>query len=83
MVVPNAQEAKTFWTDIWGQEVEHNNDATWLRKFKKNINGKNRLVRVQILQEKLNKILKKISNWKARGPDGVQKFWLKFFYQLT
>ena len=83
MVVPNAQEAKTFWTDIWGQEVEHNNDVTWLRKFKKNINGKNRLVLVQILQEKLKKILKKILNWKARGPDGVQKFWLKIFYQLT
>ena len=26
IVIPNAQEAKTFWTDIWGQEVEHNND---------------------------------------------------------
>ena len=79
MVVPNAQEAKTFWTDILSQEVEHNNDATWLREFKKNINGKNRLVQVQILQEKLKNILKKISNWKARGPDVVQKFWLKNF----
>ena len=79
MVVPNAQEAKTFWTDILSQEVEHNNDATWLREFKKNINGKNRLVPVQILQEKLKNILKKISNWKARGPDVVQKFWLKNF----
>ena len=23
IVIPNAQEAKTFWTDIWDQEVEH------------------------------------------------------------
>ena len=39
MVVPNAQEAKTFWTDIWGQEVEHKEDATWLREIKKDVNG--------------------------------------------
>ena len=24
IVIPDSQEAKTFWTDIWGQEVEHN-----------------------------------------------------------
>ena len=63
-VLPDAQEAKIFWTDIWGQE-EHNKDATWLRKIKKDMNGQ---------QEKLKKILKKISNRKAPGPDGVQRF---------
>ena len=30
IVIPDAQEAKTFWTEIWDQEVEHNKDATWL-----------------------------------------------------
>ena len=42
IVIPDAQEAKTFWTDIWGQEVEHNKDATWLREIKKDMNGKNK-----------------------------------------
>ena len=28
IVIPDAQEGKTFWTDIWGQEVEHNKNAT-------------------------------------------------------
>ena len=23
IVIPDAQEAKPFWTNIWGQEVEH------------------------------------------------------------
>ena len=74
IVILDAQEAKTFWTDIWCQEVEHNKDATWLREIKKYMNGKNKQARVQISQEKLKKILKKIPNWKAPGPDGVQGF---------
>ena len=37
IVIPDAQEAKTFWTDIWGKEVEHNKDATWLRVIKKDM----------------------------------------------
>ena len=27
--IPDAQEAKTFWTDIWGQQVELNKNAIW------------------------------------------------------
>ena len=48
IVIPDAQEAKTFWTDIWDQEVEHNKDATWLREIKKDVNGKNKQARVHI-----------------------------------
>ena len=40
IAMPDAQEAKTFWTNIWGQEVEHNKDATWLREIKKAMNEK-------------------------------------------
>ena len=28
IAIPDSQEAKTFWTNIWGQEAERNNDAT-------------------------------------------------------
>ena len=28
ILIPDAQEAKTFWTDIWDQEVEHDKNAT-------------------------------------------------------
>ena len=45
--------------------MEHNKDATWLREIKKDMNEKNKQARVQISQEKLKKILKKIPNWKA------------------
>ena len=32
---PEAQKAKTFRADIWGQKVKHNKDVTWLREIKK------------------------------------------------
>ena len=60
--MPDSQEAKTFWTNIWGQEAERNKDATQLRKIKKNMNGKNMQARTRFSQEKLKKILKKIPN---------------------
>ena len=82
IVMPDSQEAKIFWTDIWGQEVENNKDATLLREIKKDINGKNKQARVQILQENLKKILKEIPNWKAPGPDAIQGFWLKNFTSI-
>ena len=53
IIIPDAQEAKTFWTDIWGQEMEHDNDVTWLRESKKDMNEKNKQARVEILQEKI------------------------------
>ena len=42
IVIAETQEAKTFWTNIWGQEVEHNKYATWLKENKKDMNVKNK-----------------------------------------
>ena len=42
IVIPDVQEIKTFWRDIWGQDVEHSKDATWLREIKKDMNGNNK-----------------------------------------
>ena len=53
-----------------------------VKKIKKDMNGKNKRAQVQISQEKLMKILKKILNWKAPGPDGVQESRLKNFTSL-
>ena len=46
------------------------------------MNGKNKQGQVQVLQEKLKMILKKIPIWKVPGSDGVQGFWLKNFASL-
>ena len=37
-----AYKMKTFWTDIWAQEVEDNKDVPWIREIKKDMNRKNK-----------------------------------------
>ena len=77
IVIPDAQEAQTFWTDLWAQEVEHNKGATCIKEIKKVMNEINKQAQVQISQENLKRILKKVLNWKAPGPDWGQGFCLK------
>ena len=79
--VPDANEAKQFWTDMWSTEVEHNREAEWLEDFKTKMNAGPRQAEVNVTGEKIKKVLKKVPNWKAPGPDGVQGFWLKNLQQ--
>ena len=64
---------------MWSTEVEHNREAEWLEDFKTMMNAGPRQAEVHVTREKIKKILKKVPNWKAPGPDGVQGFWLKNF----
>ena len=43
------------------------------------MNAGPRQAEVNVTREKIKKILKKVPNWKAPGPDGVQGFWLMHF----
>ena len=38
--------------------------------------------RFVITEEKMQQMLRKIPNWKAPGPDGVQGYWLKNFKSM-
>ena len=31
-VIPDAEESRRFWSDIWDQAVTHRENADWLRK---------------------------------------------------
>ena len=75
-VIPDAEESKTFWGELWGNEKEHNRKAACLeelRRKKRNVKQDN----VTITEEKIRSQSKRMANWKAPGPDGVQGVWLK------
>ena len=79
--IPDANEAREFWSNIWDRPVEHRRDAGWLNDLK----GKTLVEQQDDLTidiEKLRAILRKIPNWKASGPDNVQGFWLKSMKKL-
>ena len=79
--IPDAEESKKFWGDIWGKEVTHNGNAEWVEVVDKDMNVRQQ-EDVKITREKIKKRICRIPNWKAPGPDGVQGYWVKGFKSL-
>ena len=75
-LIPNAEESRKFWSDIWGKEETHNENAEWLKKLKET-GGYPQQEDTIITEDDVRQMSKKMSNWKAAGPDGVQGFWIK------
>ncbi|XP_063585458.1 uncharacterized protein LOC134762848 [Penaeus indicus] len=82
--IPNAEECTKFWGDIWSVEKEHNRAAVWLKELKKETDRdvKHTQDTAKINTEKVKKQSRKLPNWRAPGPDGVQGHWLKHFTAL-
>ena len=76
--MPNAEESKRFWDDIWSVEKGHNREEEWLKDLKNELEDEEHLQEsVVISVEKVMKQCRKMPNWKARGKDGVQGYWIK------
>ena len=75
-VIPDAEEGKEFWGSIWGDDKTHNVDAEWLETLKRK-NKCNVQDDIIITTEMISTQCRKVQNWKAPGPDGVQRYWLK------
>ena len=76
--VPNAEESKRFWGDIWSVGKGHNREAERLKDIKNELrNGKHLQERVVISAEKVTKQCRKMPYWKAAGKDGIQGYWIK------
>ena len=71
--VPNKKEAHEFWEVSGEKEKNTGNMPTDLKISRGSLNTK---------KNKKKKILRKMPNWKASGPDCVQCFWLKIFKSI-
>ena len=72
-ITPDADESKAFWGNSWDNPVDYNSGADWLKEVEERVSV------VQKQHDIVIKQLRKIANWKAPGPDGLQGFWLKSF----
>ena len=76
--MPNAEESKRFWGDIWSVKKGHNREAEWLKDLKNELENEEHLQEsVVISVEKVMRQCKKMPNWKGPGKDGVQGYWIK------
>ena len=75
--VPDAEESRVFWSNIWGQTVKHNENAEWLKTLEEEVADIEVQENIRIDVSKVKKQITRIPNWKSPGPDGVQGYWIK------
>ena len=75
---PDAKETERFWTKIW-QRQKYNENAEWMNNIVRELERLEEDSKAEIHIELLEKTLKKISNWKTPGHDGIHGFWFKKF----
>ena len=75
--IPNSVEAQIFWRGTWSERKEHRKGGEWLKGIKKELERDEGRDKIDITKEKMMRVLRKMSNWKARSPDNVQGYWLK------
>ena len=76
-LIPDAEESRELWNEIWGKNVKHNENAEWLKELERNLNNVEKQENVKITAASLKKQLKKMASWKSPGPDGPHGYWLK------
>ena len=79
---PNGEEATKFWSGIWSVQKRHDEDATWLGEVRDRMSGIEKQEKLKIDIKDVEHAIRKMANWKARGPDGVRGFWFKRFRSL-
>ena len=77
----HAKETERFWTKIW-QPKKHNEKAELINTTTRELEELKEGPIAEIHIEILKKTLKKISNWKTPGHDGIHGFWFKKFTSI-
>ena len=81
--IPDADESRKFWSDIWGNKVEHDREAEWMNDFKMGMEDTPKQHKVEITEVKVKKMLRMIPNWKAPGPYWYKDFGLRILPACT
>ena len=76
-VVPNAEESREFWGQLWDRPGQHNKDARWLTSQKEEGQGVPQQANVEITPDILKALIKRMPNWKSPGLDELHGFWIK------
>jgi hypothetical protein len=76
---PNINEIKEFWSNIWSNEVQFNNEAEWIPHLENDKADSNNRHHIQISLEILLKNINSAHNWKSPEGDQIHTFWLKKF----
>ncbi|XP_064074799.1 uncharacterized protein LOC135194103 [Vanessa tameamea] len=75
--IPDKDDFKNYWADLWEKSECHNERASWIKEEERKWDGIEEMEFLDLTKEDIEKVTRKMKNWKAAGPDGIQNFWLK------
>ena len=78
----DAQEASEFWSNIWSIPGNLNENASLFPKVKERLSEIEKQEDIRISVENVKTAIRKMTNWRAPGPDWVQGYWFKRFSTL-
>ena len=81
-MAPDKAEATAFWSGIWSKPETHNSNAEWIGQTRRAMRRSSRQEDIVIGLEEVKGGIRRMTNWKAPGPDGVQGFWFKKFTKV-
>ena len=80
---PELSQLELFWRGTFEKISEANLQAPWLHELQSQLACKSYSVEAPVLDRICFKgCLKRLRNWAAPGPDGIQGFWIKKFPAL-
>ena len=79
---PDLAETKKFWQNILEQDINHNEDAEWLKEQEEELKNLKEMEWEELTVDELKANIARASNWKCPGPDKLPNFWIKQFTSL-
>ncbi|XP_015437850.1 PREDICTED: uncharacterized protein LOC107192997 [Dufourea novaeangliae] len=77
IIPPTKEQTTKYWSNIWENPINHNSNATWIKKEQDQFAHIETEQEVIITKAELENAIKKTHNWKAPGIDGIQNYWYK------
>ena len=71
-----------FWSMLWGDTAPHNRDAVWIKSTELNLHNLCAKETLVITPRLVAAAVKRLSNWKAPGPDCIHNFSVKYLSSL-
>ena len=74
-IIPDKEKTREFLSGIWEKNVKHSKNADWIQKVAEEMHS-SKQQNIDITPTKIKKRIRKISNWKTPGPEGVHGYWI-------
>ena len=81
-IYPNVEEFQNYWKSVWSTPTTHNYKASWIKSEEERTLNVEQMQISDLSVDQIISAIKKTSNWKTPGCDGIQNFWYKRFTAL-